>query len=1534
VAKGDLTFNLGVEVDTSDLNRGLSNLGTLTREELKRINELLGGRVEKTLVIKAVTQGDGTKKQVAEYQEILTAVDSIVNKQKQLDRVQQGSVTSLRQQVNQAKQARDEIAKYETSVGLFGGSLKTISASWAAQNEKVQQLQRSLDVAEASGFWRVAKTSLNLNGLSNFAAGLTQITNGLQAVSIIVGQVTSSINGLVNALGDIQSFKLSFEAIGQGAGGASVALTESSRIALGLGVDLKTVREGFQKLSPVITNSGGTISDVSNVVEALSSRFAAFGISGEKAKRVTNGIIQAFAKGKLMAEELTQQISEADPAFKTDFAKSVGVSVAQLEALVKAGKITNEVLIQKLPGVSKSGLLFGRLGNSASDAADSLEKSGTTVDQVRANINTINQLSLERFAKSVEPLLFAFVKLGAVVADSLDRLSKLSAVASLGSAFGSLGQSLVKIADFLLRFGEAGVSALSVFAKIAEIILKFPGISEAFAVAIVAKLIGPLASLKGAFGQIIDSSSLLGKSLRTVTTFSGLREAITSLGSSGENTKEKISRLSKEHEMLGRRAQRTQSNIATLQNRIAGYKKISGNLTALPDFSVNESAQKQVEAYRQKIERTQSTLSRLSDGYDNIVSRQAAVSASLTELSARKGLAARAATVLGRTIQGVGNAGKSLIRTIGPLGVLLGVIAIGTSAYETANKSSNAIMEQSKQRVESLKAALKDLGGSTTQLEAPVTGLALVWKKFSYVFSDVVKSLGRPFEGISEGAQKAAPGIASFVDLLGRITQAALVGAVGGAILGATFFGIAAAPSAAVGALLAVIVSLAAGTDDAAVKTRELADNLKQVEAGARLELAAIDGVINKLNELSATKNEDNTLKIAAGYSQVQAALVAVKKNIEEVKGQQAGLSAEAQKYAPAAEKARSVYAKIQENVARIKELESQIRSAGGTANAPKEWNRQLVLARVNALKLRAQFENIKNASPDSTKYFELQNRLEEVGNTLRNLEGEYAKVTEKADAFAAANGFLTSKQKETIPTVATVTEKIKELTTSLQTDLNPKATPEKWQEITRLIAQQNVELENLNDSIAISTGKEYVIRIRTQIEAGSINNSIENTKRIISSLEQQAVLLDINSPELPNVLRDLVSTQSYMNQLNGKRATMTVALMEQAGAGSISATVSQIDLYIQALNEKKASIPIGASNIDEVIQQINYVTQLRDAGARSSADLERQLNQAVFDDKIRQIREEQAARNEVFDGQIAQLRELGPAERELAAVREADLQRRAATGDLEANAQLERLYREKEILNIRKEQDAFNKRSAADMSDIEKQQEADRKAQRDKELVAVREVLEARRAGTALVQEAVQPSANISVNFANAATAAERCVNLIKGLNGFVCNVLIKGTNVGALWTGGSAVAGQTYQVNELGQEGFLSAGGRLSAINKPKNALWKAPSSGTVIPAHVWSELNVPTGGVSTGVRPMGVSGGGNGLQRIVRAIQLSMSQSGASDQAMHEMASVQARQALEIGKLSRAVNKLADKDHTVNVAVRNTGSTAYLQAMNRRM
>ena len=118
-------------------------------------------------------------------------------------------------------------------------------------------------------------------------------------------------------------------------------------------------------------------------------------------------------------------------------------------------------------------------------------------------------------------------------------------------------------------------------------------------------------------------------------------------------------------------------------------------------------------------------------------------------------------------------------------------------------------------------------------------------------------------------------------------------------------------------------------------------------------------------------------------------------------------------------------------------------------------------------------------------------------------------------------------------------------------------------------------------------------------------------------------------------------------------------------------------------------------------------------------------------------------------------------------------------------------------------------------------------------------------------------------------AIAKQRRLNAAKKMSGTQeFNARVNGARA----SGGPVAGGSTYQVNELGKEAFLSASGRLSMINAPAFGSWKAPSSGTVIPAHLTKQLSIPTGGVnvSSTASSNASRAGSGGTASLINAIK----------------------------------------------------------------
>lgn len=113
---------------------------------------------------------------------------------------------------------------------------------------------------------------------------------------------------------------------------------------------------------------------------------------------------------------------------------------------------------------------------------------------------------------------------------------------------------------------------------------------------------------------------------------------------------------------------------------------------------------------------------------------------------------------------------------------------------------------------------------------------------------------------------------------------------------------------------------------------------------------------------------------------------------------------------------------------------------------------------------------------------------------------------------------------------------------------------------------------------------------------------------------------------------------------------------------------------------------------------------------------------------------------------------------------------------------------------------------------------------------------------------------------------ALDRQLQKVREIKREMANMGTPDSTDGVRFAGGPVSGGSTYTVNELGTEGFLSASGKMSEIKAPAFGSWKAPSSGSVIPAHIWKGIKA---GQNTEISmPRNISPG-NAVARAISTI-----------------------------------------------------------------
>ena len=288
---------------------------------------------------------------------------------------------------------------------------------------------------------------------------------------------------------------------------------------------------------------------------------------------------------------------------------------------------------------------------------------------------------------------------------------------------------------------------------------------------------------------------------------------------------------------------------------------------------------------------------------------------------------------------------------------------------------------------------------------------------------------------------------------------------------------------------------------------------------------------------------------------------------------------------------------------------------------------------------------------------------------------------------------------------------------------------------------------------------------------------------------------------------------------------------------------------------------------------------------ATDEYNLKKSNIEEVYTRERQEIQDTLGALREKYGEEIAHLRAKTPAEQKLYDLQKEQIQKKLDGGvldkeeELSLRARLERMTANEKIQGLMVEQKKEEKELQDKLKELDRKKKEDLDAIKSKyddvmdkqqrQIEKLEEDLarqkEAHEDNTEALQETVDAAEDVKNATQLSKQAVERHRAIVQYLIGDYQRLKIKiGETVRAIdelnrktannlkpqdgaFAGGPVSGGTTYTVNELGKEAFLSASGALSMINAPSWGDWKAPSNGTVIPAHLTRQLDIPKGGVN---------------------------------------------------------------------------------------
>jgi tape measure domain-containing protein len=455
--------------------------------------------------------------------------------------------------------------------------------------------------------------------LANVAAGL--LTDGIRALGSFV---TDSFAAFTQRTKDVEALTLALQNAGVAGDEIQGVFGSIKATALTFGTSITDVGAAWKRLAPAVLAAGGTLKDTENVIVSMSARAVGLGLNAEQTGRYMEALAQVMGKGKLQGQELTQQLSQLDGALRGQIEQDLQNSVegfTSLEEEMRKGAVSAEMFFESFNRISQGAVdnLAGQMFNLSSQIKSAGDSTGLTIQQIENKIETLNTLSLDKFA---------------AVFDNFGR-----SMLRIQAGWTQLVFSITQSAPMVMSVISAAFSGLG---KVIEITFQ-----SLFAVIklFVLALEGALLPIKG-FGDLMkdlippEMQAEIGKIVGKLWDMNNaMFDSIMNLGNAG---KKQISFLEEVDDALGK----NEGNWEKLGEKLKGLideniAKLELQTDALKEMYEEEKAQIQdvIEAQKAKLEEEKiiydEAKAKISEKYDEEIARIDEVRRALNEAYGR-----------------------------------------------------------------------------------------------------------------------------------------------------------------------------------------------------------------------------------------------------------------------------------------------------------------------------------------------------------------------------------------------------------------------------------------------------------------------------------------------------------------------------------------------------------------------------------------------------------------------------------------------------------------------------------------------------------------------------------------------------------------------------------------------------------------------------------------------------------------------------------------------------------------------------------
>lgn len=254
---------------------------------------------------------------------------------------------------NSAKLAKNVATSYNQLSAQYSLNKAKLNAMSVAQRENTKEgrilVKQTRDIyTEMKRLQaQTGKNSLDVGNYGKAVNGLWKSFKNLAAVYLSFTGLKNIFASVFGTTKELDALDLSYRKVIS----SSSELAQTNEFLAGvsdrLGIGILDARKSYLKFRAAAGSTNLSVKQTQKIFESFSKASSILSLSGDDTRGVFKALEQIISKGKVSSEELRLQLGERLPGAFSIMAKSLNVSVSQLDAMLKKGEVLSEDALPK-----------------------------------------------------------------------------------------------------------------------------------------------------------------------------------------------------------------------------------------------------------------------------------------------------------------------------------------------------------------------------------------------------------------------------------------------------------------------------------------------------------------------------------------------------------------------------------------------------------------------------------------------------------------------------------------------------------------------------------------------------------------------------------------------------------------------------------------------------------------------------------------------------------------------------------------------------------------------------------------------------------------------------------------------------------------------------------------------------------------------------------------------------------------------------------------------------------------------------------